>query len=489
VGSRQWTQCVEDQATGGGLMPWIVVIPLGVMVVGMMIGFARQFSGAGRERAKAHGASGSAGTWLIFVSFVELAIGAGSWVAEQKAPGEGGGFSIAATVLLGVGALLFVIGVYLKIRGRRRARIYHSGVPGDAVIKAVNQTGVMVNNQPMYGFDLEVTGQGFAPVATTHREVVPFWYLNRVGPGERVPVKVDPSNPTRVIFDWDRLAATPAQPGGAPAAAAPMGTALTNLTAANMGQGAVPSADSLANAMEAARELTARSGSGWHAGKAIGWGITLFVLLIVGAGLYFVAQVFGAVGDVTNEVTGQVADAIDEAEEGFNGQGRGKGGGNAATTIEVSRAAKGREPVTFSLALPVGWNDVTGAIPERQGAVVIDVVMQPAAGEARIVVTRSVQFLEKPAAAGADISTVRADYEREFGDSIARSRMTQLAGEPAVVLDLAPGADGLQSRQVAVMREGQVVLVNLTAPKGSWGPMLRVFDQVLESWSWGAVSA
>lgn len=498
VGTRRWTECIQDQATGGGLMPWIVVIPLGVMVVGMMIGFARQFSGAGRERAKAHGAAGTAGTWLIFVSFIELAIGIGSWVAQRRAPGPGGGFSIAATVLLGVGGLLFVIGVYLKIRGRRRARIYHSGVPGEAVVRAVNQTGVMVNNQPMYSFDIEVTGQGFAPVSTTHREVVPFWYLNRVGPDARIPVKVDPSNPTRVIFDWDRFGATtPAQPGAGLASAAAGGVAAPNVSAlqAASGQeagGMMPSPDSLANAMQAARDFTERAGSGWHAGKVLGWGITLFVLLIVGGGLYFLSQVFGKVSDVTNQVTDQVADALDEVDGSFGGPGggSGSGGSGAATRIEVSRAADGREPVSFSVTLPVAWTDVTAAVPERQGSVLVDVVMKPQApSEARIVVTRSVRFMQDPAPAGAGIGTVRQRIEREFGDSLARSRSIRLAGEAAVALDIAPGADGLQSRQVAVMRGGQVIFVGVTAPRSEWPAMLDVFDRVLGSWKWGTVSA
>jgi hypothetical protein len=490
VGTRQWTQCVEDQATGGGLMPWIVVIPLGVMVLGMMIGFARQFSSAGRERAKAHGAAGSAGSWLIFVSFIELAIGFGSRVADQRAPGEGGGYSIAAAVLLGVGGLLFVVGVYLKIRGRRRARIYHSGVPGEAVIRAVHQTGTMVNNQPMYAFDIDVTGQGVAPVSTRHREVVPFWFLNRVGPQARVPVKIDPQNPTRVIFDWDRLAATPAPAvAGVPSAAgtgAPAGTVSASSLAGEMPQGMMPSADTLADAMQAARDL-AGNRSGWHAGKVIGLAITLVVLAVVGGGLYFVAKVFGTVSDVTGEVSDQVADALDEADDAF---GEGFPGSSGDTTIEVTRRARGGDPVTLSAALPAGWVDVTSAIEERQGSVLVDLVMKPQTpSEARIVVARSAKYLQDPAPASADIGTIRADLEREFGDSLARSRSTRLAGEAALTLDIAPGADGLQSRQVVAMRGGQVVFVNLTAPKSEWRAMLAVFEDVLASWEWGTVSA
>lgn len=474
VGTRAWTDCVQDQATGGGLMPWIVVIPLGVMVVGMMIGFARQFSRAGQERARAHGAAGTAGTWLIFVSLIELSIGIGSWIGDRRAPGTGG-YTIAAVVLLGVGVLLFVIGVFLKIRGRRRARIYHSGVPGEAVIRAVHETGTMVNNQPMYAFDLDVSGQGFAPVSTRHREVVPFWFAGRVGPDSRVPVKVDPSNPTRVIFDWDRFRSSlPTNPvAGAQAAA-------------ETAQGVVPGAASLAEAMQTAQTYAANQPR-WHVGKAIGLVVALFVLAVVGGGLYFISKIFGEVGDVTSRVTDQVADALDEADGAFEG---GFGGGSAPTTIEVGRAATGRDEVKFSVALPAGWIDATASVPAQQGPLLVDVVMKPGAiSEARIVVARSVRFLEDPAASNAKVAGIRKGIEREYGDTLASSGLTKLAGEQALRLDVSPGADGLRSRQIAVMRGGQVLFVSVTAPQTEWDATLRVFDRVLASWRWGTVSA
>lgn len=493
VGTKAWTDCIHDQATGGGLMPWIVVIPLGVMVIGMMIGFAYQFSAAGQRRAKAHGAAGTAGTWLIFVSFVELAIGIGSWIGDRRAPGEPGGYGVSALILLSVGVALFVIGVYLKIRGRRRARIYNSGVPGEAVIKAVHQTGAMVNNQPMYGFDLEVTGQGFAPVRTRHREVIPFWYLNKVGPEARVPVKVDPSNPTRLIFDWDRFAtatATVAGTGG-PISSSFGGGAAAPATPANAAagaaQGMVPDADSLAQAMQTARDLAGRSGSGWHAGKVIGLAITFFVLLVVGGGLFFVAKVFGQVSGAMNDATGHVAEALDQAEDAFEGVKGGKGGG---TTVEVTRTARGREPLTIGVAIPVGWIDVTSSVAEKQGPLLVDLVIKPQApSDAQIDVSRSVAYQEEPAPARARIGSVRSAIEREIGEALVRSKLVRLGGEEAVQLDVATGANGLQTRRVAVMRDGQVLFVSLTAPRSEWTPMLTVFERFLASWKWGTVSA
>ncbi|MFN2588241.1 MAG: hypothetical protein ABR613_09000 [Actinomycetota bacterium] len=492
VGTKAWTDCVHDSATGGGLMPWIVVIPLGVMVVGMFIGFARQFSDAGRRRAQEHGVAGSAGSWLIFVAFIELAIGIGSVVAARRAPGIGGGYDISAVVLLGVGILLFVIGVFLKVRGRRRARIYNTGIPGEAVIRAVHETGTMVNNQPMYAFDLDVTGSGFAPTSTRHREVVPLWFASRVGPDARVPVKVDPSNPSRMIFDWDRfrtmaaagppVAGPPASPGAAPISPVAEGSGFA-ATPADVATSSFPGIGSIADAMQVAKELGGR-GSEWHVGKLIGAVVILFVIAVVGAGLFLVARVFGEVSDVTNEVTDQVSDAFEGAGRALGGAGAG-GGSGAATRIDVARSAEGRGPVGYSVALPVGWLDLTEAEQGVVGPLVVDLVMKPAApSETRIVVTRSVRFLQDPGPATADVTSVRGGILSEYGETLAGSGRAQLAGEPALRIDVAPGAGGLRSRQIAVMRGGQVIFLSVTAPRSEWRTALPVFEDVAASWKW-----
>jgi hypothetical protein len=476
-------------------MPWIVVIPLAVMVVGMFIGFARQFSAAGRQKAKEHGAAGTAGTWLIFVSFVELAIGIGSVVAARRAPGTGGGYDFSAVILLGVGIVLFVIGVFLKVRGRRRARIYHTGIPGEAVIRAVHETGTMVNNQPMYAFDLEVTGSGFAPTTTTHREVVPFWFASRVGPQSRVPVKVDPNNPSRLIFDWDRFATTQAAQAPTvasaqvPVAGAPSASPLVD-SAGFAQTGGAPAAPgtsgfsgiaSLSDAMQAARELTPQ-GSGWHVGKIIGAVVLLFVIAIVGGGLYFISSIFKTVSDTTNEVTSQVEDALDQAGEFGGDLGA---GATKPTTIELSRKAAGRAPVAYSVELPFGWLDLTELEDEVVGPLAVDLILTAGdATKARIVVTRSVRFLEDPAPAEADIGSIRRELLGEYGDSLAGTRPVTVDGEAGIRIDLKPGADGLRSRQVAMMRGGQVLFASVTAPKQEWETTLPVFDDVLASWAW-----
>jgi hypothetical protein len=223
VGSREWTECVEGAATGGGLMPWIVVVPLGVMVLGMAFMFARAFA-----RPKTQGYSGSAvgssaSSWLIFVGLIELASGIGALVADQRVSGPRGGYFTAGIALVGTAVILILIGIVLRIAAGKKRRIEQSGTPGEARVVSVGQTGMLINNNPVIEFDLEVTLPGMAPYRTTTRSTVPMIALPRVMPGARLPIKADPTEPSKIVIDWGRLASTPAPMSGHPAATAGLG--------------------------------------------------------------------------------------------------------------------------------------------------------------------------------------------------------------------------------------------------------------------------
>jgi hypothetical protein len=210
VGSRQWTECVEDAATGGGLMPWIVVVPLGVMVLGMAFMFARAFA-----RPKTRGYSGasvgsSAASWLIFVGVIELAAGVGALIADQRASGPRGGYFTAGIALTATAVILILVGLVMRAAAAKKRRIEQTGTPGEARILGLGQTGMMINNNPVVEFDLEVTLPGTAPYRTTTRATVPIIALARVTPGAQLPIKADPSEPSEIVVDWDRLSAAPA---------------------------------------------------------------------------------------------------------------------------------------------------------------------------------------------------------------------------------------------------------------------------------------
>lgn len=207
VGSDRWRQCVEDAATGGGLMPWIVIVPLGVMLLGMLFMFRRQF----RSQRAGSPAPGVAG-WLIFTGLIELSIGLGLLWAELRAPGDFGGFGIAAVALLATSASLLVIGAIAGRRSATRRRIRETGTPGEGRILSMGQTGMTINNNPVIAFDLELNVPGVSGNRTQLREMVPLIWLSRLSPGGLLPVRADRGGGGKVMIDWERLGA---QSGGA----------------------------------------------------------------------------------------------------------------------------------------------------------------------------------------------------------------------------------------------------------------------------------
>jgi hypothetical protein len=238
VGSKAWTECIEGAATGGGLMPWIVVIPLGVMVLGMIFMFTRQAMRARRGEAFSSGRIGTgAGGWLIFMAFIEGSVGVGMAVAEARADGSGGGFSMAAYALLGVAVLLLIIGIVVMVKGRKKRAIEMGGTPGQATVVSLSQTGTYINDNPQFYFELDVNVPGMAQYRANTRVTVPMYLVQAVGPGAVLPVKVDPSDPSELVIDWSGVtlnrAATPAWPasqaptafGATPPGATPFGTA------------------------------------------------------------------------------------------------------------------------------------------------------------------------------------------------------------------------------------------------------------------------
>ena len=81
------------------------------------------------------------------------------------------------------------------------SRLQKTGLPGTAIITAVNDTGVTINENPQVKLTLDVKGSLGQRYTTTCRTLVsrinPFAYQ----PGMEVPVKIDPKNEMNVIID------------------------------------------------------------------------------------------------------------------------------------------------------------------------------------------------------------------------------------------------------------------------------------------------
>ena len=194
VGSREWNDCIHNAATGGGLMPWIVIIPLGVMVIGMFVMFGRQWFGRGGKPRDPVAAGGS---WLLFMVLIEGSIAAGMTYAVIR--GGGTGFLIAAVVLWIVTAVMLVAGLAMRARGARRNRILTSGIDGTATITGMTQTGMFINNNPVVEFQANIeTPTGTYPA--TFRQMVPLISVGQLQVGAKLAVKVDPNDPNAIVL-------------------------------------------------------------------------------------------------------------------------------------------------------------------------------------------------------------------------------------------------------------------------------------------------
>lgn len=77
-----------------------------------------------------------------------------------------------------------------------------SGVPAQATIVSISDSGITLNEDPVVDFVLEVRGQdGGAPYRATTRSPISRLDVPRFQPGATVPVKVDPRNPAHVVLD------------------------------------------------------------------------------------------------------------------------------------------------------------------------------------------------------------------------------------------------------------------------------------------------
>lgn len=154
----------------------------------------------------------SLGWGLVFGGLVLLALAAAFWiiptlVGDPVADDELEGVRL----ILAVGSVVMVaVGVVLVRGAGATDRIARQGLAGTAEIVGVQQTGMFVNNNPQVALDLEVRVIGQSPYRATVKEVVPLVMLSRLQ--GTVPVRVDPTDPQRVVVRWDLVAA--GGPGG-----------------------------------------------------------------------------------------------------------------------------------------------------------------------------------------------------------------------------------------------------------------------------------
>lgn len=147
--------------------------------------------------------SGRAYKWLYFTAILELVLAGVFLVIGLSNDLLRGGFLLTA-------AFLGLTGLGLFLWGRRWAKGYKdaqqlrtSGVPGQATIQGMRQTGVYLNEQPQIELNLQVQTQMHGPYQVTVREYVPLMLLGTLSSGRPLPVKVDPADPQKLVIEWE----------------------------------------------------------------------------------------------------------------------------------------------------------------------------------------------------------------------------------------------------------------------------------------------
>lgn len=91
----------------------------------------------------------------------------------------------------------------LSAIGRQQAdmqRLMATGLIAQATVEAIRDTGITVRGNPQVEFSLLVTVDSREPYLVTHRQVVSRLVLDNFQPGASIPVRIDPSDPFRVLI-------------------------------------------------------------------------------------------------------------------------------------------------------------------------------------------------------------------------------------------------------------------------------------------------
>ena len=147
--------------------------------------------------------SGRAYKWLYATAIFELVLAAVFLVIGLNNDIIRGPFTLTAAILGVTGIGLFLWG-WRWARGYKEAqRLRMSGVPGQATILGMRQTGVYLNEQPQIELNLQVQSEMHGPYQVTVREYVPLMLLATLGSGRPLPVKVDPADPQKLVIEWE----------------------------------------------------------------------------------------------------------------------------------------------------------------------------------------------------------------------------------------------------------------------------------------------
>jgi len=96
----------------------------------------------------------------------------------------------------------------LQANLQAQQQLLTSGTPATGTIKAFQDTGTLVNFNPLVNLTLDVEVEGQAPYTVQTSTSVPQVMLAQLQAGNTLPVRVDPTNPQNVAIEWARFGQT-----------------------------------------------------------------------------------------------------------------------------------------------------------------------------------------------------------------------------------------------------------------------------------------
>lgn len=115
---------------------------------------------------------------------------------------------VAVSTILPIGITIAIFAFIYKSR-QQNQQLVATGMPGQAMVVQMGDTGMRINNQPRLSITLDVHPvQGvsqFQPFRTNHTATVPMMAMGQIRPGIAVPVKLNPQNPAELTIDWGAM--------------------------------------------------------------------------------------------------------------------------------------------------------------------------------------------------------------------------------------------------------------------------------------------
>jgi hypothetical protein len=147
--------------------------------------------------------SSSPGRWMYATAIFELVLAGVFAVLGFMNETVRFGFYLTAAILGGLCIPLLLWARRMRRGYQEAQRLKSQGLPGQARILGMRQTGAYMNEQPQIEMNLEVTTSMQGPYQVLVKEWVPLMLLGRLSSGVPLPVKVDPVNPQNLVIEWE----------------------------------------------------------------------------------------------------------------------------------------------------------------------------------------------------------------------------------------------------------------------------------------------